>query len=141
MPARRAVSGDSTLHAAGADRGDPASDGLSLRADDALLIVDHRNDCLPWGSRAVPAGESAIAPLNRYIDAFTRRALSIFATRDWHPPEHCSFHPQGGPWPAHGVAGTPGAAVAELLALGAGAHIVSKGTRREAGLPRARDRG
>ena len=34
----------------------------------------------------------------------------IVMTKDWHPANHCSFAPQGGPWPAHCVAGTPGAA-------------------------------
>lgn len=33
----------------------------------------------------------------------------VVATRDWHPPGHGSFTEQGGTWPAHCVAGTPGA--------------------------------
>ena len=37
------------------------------------------------------------------------QGLPVYATRDWHPADHCSFHAQGGPWPAHCVAGTPGA--------------------------------
>ena len=33
----------------------------------------------------------------------------IVATRDVHPPDHCSFRTQGGPWPEHCVEGTAGA--------------------------------
>lgn len=33
----------------------------------------------------------------------------VVATRDWHPPHHGSFTEQGGVWPVHCVAGTPGA--------------------------------
>lgn len=134
-PARRAASGSSTPHAANTaaatEAPGRARDALALRTDDALLIVDPQNDFLPGGSLAVPAGESVIAPLNHYIDVFTRRGLPIFATRDWHPPGHCSFRPQGGPWPPHCIAGSPGAAFADSLALGVGAHIFSKGARRE----------
>ena len=32
----------------------------------------------------------------------------VVATRDWHPADHSSFAAQGGPWPVHCVAGTPG---------------------------------
>jgi nicotinamidase/pyrazinamidase len=33
----------------------------------------------------------------------------VFATRDWHPPDHASFATEGGPWPVHCVQGTHGA--------------------------------
>ena len=33
----------------------------------------------------------------------------VVATRDWHPSDHGSFTEQGGIWPVHCVAGTPGA--------------------------------
>ena len=77
---------------------------------DALIIVDVQNDFLPGGSLPVPAGDEVIPSLNRYIAAFLFRELPIFATRDWHPPDHCSFHQQGGPWPPHCIADTQGAA-------------------------------
>jgi nicotinamidase/pyrazinamidase len=49
-------------------------------------------------------------------------------TRDWHPPDHCSFKEYGGPWPAHCVAGTNGAAFSAELKLTAPTGIVSKAT-------------
>lgn len=51
----------------------------------------------------------------------------MFASRDWHPHDHCSFKPQGGPWPPHCIAGTTGAMFAEGLRLAPEAHVVSKG--------------
>ena len=39
----------------------------------------------------------------------------VVATRDWHPPDHGSFAEQGGPWPVHCVAGTPGAELHHAL--------------------------
>ena len=39
----------------------------------------------------------------------------VVATRDWHPPDHGSFADQGGPWPVHCVAGTPGAELHHAL--------------------------
>ena len=93
---------------------------------DALLIVDVQQDFLPGGALPVPGGDAVVAPLNRYIDAFERQGLPVLATRDWHPPDHCSFAAQGGEWPPHCVAGTPGAAFATGLRLPASAVVVSK---------------
>src|SRR5690348_12260677 len=101
------------------------------RAGDALLLVDVQNDFLPGGSLAVPHGDEVIPPLNRLIQSFSRRSLPIFATRDWHPAEHCSFREQGGPWPPHCVAGTQGAAFPANLALPHDTAIVSKATTKE----------
>jgi nicotinamidase/pyrazinamidase len=58
--------------------------------------------------------------------------LPIFATRDWHPARHCSFHEQGGPWPAHCVAGTAGAEFPAALDLPSQARVISKATLAEA---------
>ncbi len=94
---------------------------------DALVIVDVQNDFLPGGALPVPDGDAVIAPVNAMIERFHRAELPIIATRDWHPPDHCSFRPQGGPWSVHCVAGTPGAAFADALRLPDNAIIVSKG--------------
>jgi len=102
------------------------SDPRSPHAGDALLLVDVQHDFLPGGSLAVPDGARVIAPLRRCIALFANRALPLFATRDWHPGDHCSFRAQGGPWPEHCVAGSAGAAFA--LQLPASTRIVSKGT-------------
>ncbi|NWG31088.1 MAG: isochorismatase family protein, partial [Rhodocyclaceae bacterium] len=85
---------------------------LTLTAHDALLIVDVQNDFLPGGALAVPAGDAVIAPLNRWIERFRAASLPIIASRDWHPADHCSFAPQGGPWPPHCIAGSAGACFA-----------------------------
>jgi nicotinamidase/pyrazinamidase len=87
----------------------PRPEDLILKKGDALVIVDVQNDFLPGGSLAVEGGENIIAPLNRYIQAAQGKGLPIFATRDWHPPSHCSFKEQGGIWPPHCIANSEGA--------------------------------
>ena len=94
----------------------------------ALIVVDLQSDFLPGGSLAVPGGEEVIDVLNGYIDTFVQREWPIFATRDWHPPNHCSFKAQGGLWPEHCVMNTPGARFSPALRLPAFASIISKGT-------------
>ncbi|MBI2104107.1 MAG: isochorismatase family protein, partial [Candidatus Omnitrophica bacterium] len=104
---------------------------LQLGAGDALMVVDVQNDFLPGGSLAVPEGDAVVPVLNRYLEAFKERGLPVVASRDWHPPGHCSFKDQGGPWPAHCMMGTPGAAFAPALALPPTALIISKGSDPE----------
>ena len=69
--------------------------------------------------------------MNKYLIFFTELSLSVFATRDWHPANHCSFVEQGGPWPPHCVAGTPGAAFVQELLLPAAVPIISKAVTPE----------
>lgn len=90
---------------------------LRRKEGDALLIVDIQNDFLPGGALGVPDGDAVIPRLNRCAAAFERDGLPIFASRDWHPPDHCSFRTQGGPWPTHCVAGTSGAEFPPTLVL------------------------
>jgi len=108
------------------------SESVKLSAGDALVLVDIQNDFLPGGSLAVAGGDAVIAPANFCIRAFTSRGLPILATRDWHPPDHCSFREQGGPWPPHCVAGTEGAAFPAALELPEDVSIVSKATTASA---------
>ncbi len=103
---------------------------LTLGVGDALIVVDVQVDFLPGGSLAVPQGDAVIPVLDRYLAAFIRRGLPIFATRDWHPPNHCSFQPYGGPWPPHCVAGSAGAAFAPALELPVSTVLITlKGTQ------------
>jgi nicotinamidase/pyrazinamidase len=104
---------------------------LNLQAGDTLLIVDLQEDFLPGGALGVPHGDEVVAAMNGYLQRFTERRLPIVATRDWHPPDHCSFSARGGPWPPHCIAGTRGAAFAHGLQLPADAMIISKATRRD----------
>jgi len=99
-----------------------------LLPTDALVIVDVQGDFLPGGRLAVAGGDEIIPFLNRYIAGFERAHLPLFATRDWHPPNHCSFQAQGGPWPSHCVAQTAGAEFASSLRLPRSAVVISKGT-------------
>jgi nicotinamidase/pyrazinamidase len=98
------------------------------RPGDALIIVDLQNDFLPGGSLAVADGDATIAPVNHCAALFAERALAVFATRDWHPPDHCSFKARGGPWPPHCVADSRGAAFPDGLWLPEKATVISKAT-------------
>lgn len=80
-----------------------------LKADDALLVADIQNDFLPGGALGISGGHDIVPNLVNYIRRFQARGLPVFLTRDWHPPRHCSFREQGGLWPVHCVAGSPGA--------------------------------
>lgn len=102
-----------------------------LRSGDALVIVDVQKDFLPGGALPVPRGDEIIPALNTCLALFLKQQLPIFATRDWHPPRHCSFKSQGGPWPPHCIAGTDGAAFASSLLLPESARIISKATQEE----------
>jgi nicotinamidase/pyrazinamidase len=104
---------------------------LTLKKGNALLIVDVQNDFLPGGSLAVQGGDNIITPLNRYIDAAQVKGLPIFATRDWHPPNHCSFKEHGGPWPPHCIVDSKGAEFSSELSLPTSAVVISKGIEVE----------
>ena len=101
---------------------------LALTDRDALLVVDVQRDFLPGGALAVPDGGRVIAPLNAAIALFTAAGQPVFASRDWHPVDHCSFAARGGPWPPHCLAGSAGAAFADALQLPSTARVVSKAT-------------
>ncbi len=73
-----------------------------------MIVVDVQNDFLPGGALGIAGGDRIVPILAAYMTRFQARGLPIFVTRDWHPPDHCSFREQGGPWPVHCVAGTPG---------------------------------
>jgi nicotinamidase/pyrazinamidase len=90
----------------------------------ALLVVDVQNDfCPPSGSLAVPRGDQVVPVINRLAERFSR----VVTTQCWHPPDHCSFQAQGGPWPPHCVAGTGGAELHPGIKLSP-VHRVLKGT-------------
>lgn len=104
---------------------------IQLRKQDALIVVDVQNDFLPGGSLAVPDGDAVVPILNDYIRLFQRYGLPIYATRDWHPADHCSFVEQGGPWPPHCIAETQGAAFSADLELPPDVVVISKATLQE----------
>lgn len=97
---------------------------------DALVVVDIQNDFVT-GSLSVPQAPEVVAPINRVIHAFAARGLPVFATRDWHPPDHCSFVARGGPWPVHCVVGTTGADFVPGLRLPDDVIHIHKATERD----------
>ena len=92
-----------------------------------FLIVDVQVDFCPGGSLAVPAGDTIIPMINRYIRLFREKGVPIIASRDWHPPVTSHFLEYGGLWPPHCVQESTGAAFHPLLQLPSDATVVSKG--------------
>jgi nicotinamidase/pyrazinamidase len=84
---------------------------------DALLIVDFQNDFCPGGALPVAEGDRIAGPVDALLDSFDH----VYATRDWHPPDHGSFvgvevdpdkwrgADPPSIWPVHCVQGTDGA--------------------------------
>jgi nicotinamidase/pyrazinamidase len=95
---------------------------------DALIIVDMQNDFCSGGALEVPDGDAVIDPINR----LARRLPLVIATRDWHPPDHASFAPNGGPWPVHCVRDTPGAQLHPRIDREPIAAVVDAGRTRDA---------
>lgn len=81
------------------------SESIQPGAHDALIMVDVQVDFCPGGRLAVPDGDAVVPVLNRVAQLVP----VVVATRDWHPPNHCSFVTQGGDWPVHCVIDSPGA--------------------------------
>jgi len=90
---------------------------------DALVVVDVQVDFCPGGALPVPNGDQVVAPLNEWLD---KDCLKV-ATRDWHPPEHCSFKRSRGPWPDHCVQDTEGARFHQDLRADRFDRVFSKG--------------
>jgi len=105
---------------------------IRLQDSDALLVIDMQYDFLPGGSLGVPEGDQVLAPVNAAMAQFAARGLPVYASRDWHPENHCSFTERGGPWPPHCVADTRGAAFSEELVLPADTVIISKADSADA---------
>ena len=98
----------------------------NLGKTDAIIVTDIQNDFLPGGALAVPEGNKIIPFLNEYIRLFTAAHAKVYATRDWHPPNHMSFQAQGGPWPAHCIQESEGAKFHSDLNLPADVTVISK---------------
>jgi nicotinamidase/pyrazinamidase len=91
----------------------------------ALIIVDFQNDFTPGGALEVREGDEIAPRINEL--AASGDFDFVVATRDWHPADHNSFAEEGGPWPVHCVAGTPGAQLHPALDTSAVDAIVDKG--------------
>src|SRR5215218_1262171 len=93
----------------------------------ALLIIDFQNDFTAGGALEVPGGDEIAGPVQRLAPRFDH----VFATRDWHPPDHVSFETEGGPWPIHCVQGTPGAELHPAMSEVEVEEVVDVGAERE----------
>src|SRR5258708_16440384 len=103
----------------------------------ALIIVDVQNDFLPGGALRLLEGDKLLPVNNELSLEFDL----VFTTKDWHPPNHCSFaasHPNKKVgdrividgqeqilWPVHCVQNTYGAE----LAAGLHPKVISGGVR------------
>ncbi len=79
----------------------------------ALLVVDVQNDFCEGGSLAVAGGSAAAAAITHFLASpAASQYAHVVATQDHHinPGSHFSAEPDFvDSWPAHCVAGTPGA--------------------------------
>lgn len=98
-----------------------------IRPHHALVVVDVQHDFLPGGALGVAEGERIFVPINALAPRFAR----VYATRDWHPPDHASFAHRGGPWPVHCVANTHGAGFDRRFDAANIDVVVDKGTDSE----------
>ena len=97
----------------------------------ALIVVDVQRDFCEGGALAATDTLSLLEPLKRHIDEARRKGVLIVFTRDWHPWNHNSFNPNGGPWPVHCVANSAGAEIMSPLHAQPGDLIVNKGVATE----------
>lgn len=101
-----------------------------MKRESAILVVDIQGDFTEWkhGSLAVPdTGEDYVSQVEHAVLRLKEAGFRIFASQDWHPPDHMSFavnHEGKKPmdrilidgrtqvlWPAHCVQGTENARV------------------------------
>ncbi|GAA3686787.1 bifunctional pyrazinamidase/nicotinamidase [Nonomuraea antimicrobica] len=94
----------------------------------ALIIVDVQNDFCEGGSLAVAGGSEVAAAISRHV---TDHGYDhVVATRDYHisPGTHFSDAPDYvSTWPAHCVAGTPGADFHPSFDVSGVEEVFSKG--------------
>jgi nicotinamidase/pyrazinamidase len=114
---------------------------ITLKDDDALVVVDVQQDFCPGGNLPVPDGD-AIVPL---INRLARRFKNVVLTQDWHPEGHQSFassHAGSKPydivqmtygqqilWPDHAIQGTSGADFHPHLDIPTATLLIRKGFR------------
>jgi nicotinamidase/pyrazinamidase len=98
----------------------------------ALIVVDVQHDFAdPSGSLSVRGGQEVVPVLNAHAAAARAARGHVVYTADWHPPRTPHFVTDGGIWPVHCVAGTPGAAFHPDLVVDG--PVVRKGTNGEDG--------
>lgn len=81
------------------------------------------------GALSVKEGDKIIPIINKYIHKFQKAGTKIYATRDWHSPDHNSFKDYGGTWPSHCINGSKGAEFHVDLNLSEETIVISKGDK------------
>lgn len=100
----------------------------------ALVVVDLQVDFAdPTGSLYVAGGEDVVPLVDAEVEAAVAAGSPVVFTQDWHPAHTPHFAADGGIWPVHCVAGTPGAELHPGLVVPDGAPRVRKGTGAEDG--------
>ena len=85
-------------------------DWMEFTAGTALLVIDVQNDFAdPGGSLYVSGGEQVIPFINEQIAAAVAGGATVVYSQDWHPGSTPHFAKDGGIWPVHCVADSPGA--------------------------------
>ena len=102
-----------------------------MSTEPILVVVDMQRDFMEEGALPTVEPSAMIEDLNAAMVAAEERGFAIVATRDWHPPDHESFQKNGGIWPDHCVAGTPGAEFHPGLRFPESVIVISKGSERE----------
>ena len=116
---------------------------ISLRATDALLVIDMQLDFLPGGALAVADGDAILPGIHALAAQFDH----VILTQDWHPRGHISFASTHGLlpftdtvqaaygtqtlWPDHCIQGSPGAALHPELDIPHAELLLRKGFRRD----------
>lgn len=106
--------------------------------DDALIIIDMQRDFVPGdpmtnpsgGRFGVAEGDHICPVIVQLIDAAASAGATVGATRDYHPHDHMSFVPQGGPFPPHCVQGTIGARFMPQIAASLARALSQGGAER-----------
>lgn len=114
---------------------------MPITSEDVLIVVDMQNDFVPCddvnpvgGAFGVAEGGHIVGSIVQLMEHFAASGAMVIATRDYHPYDHCSFHPVG-PFPRHCVQGSVGSkfykdigeCLHELWALKRRAEVVFKG--------------
>ena len=57
----------------------------------ALFIIDVQRDFCNGGALAVKDGDAVVPVCNKLIELAANHGCVVFASRDLHPANHCSF--------------------------------------------------
>lgn len=101
----------------------------------ALIIVDVQNDFCEGGSLAVAGGAAVARSVSSLLAGESHGYDHVVATKDYHidPGGHFAEHPDyERSWPAHCVAGSPGAQFHPDLATGPIEEVFRKGAHAAA---------